>query len=135
MVRMHVDYRGELRSEAVHEPSGSRIETDAPADNEGLAARFSPTDLVGAALGSCILTTMGIVARRRGWAMEGARADVEKHITTDPVRRIGKLVVRIAMPAGIPEDARAVLVRTAHTCPVHRSLHPDVELDISFEWA
>ncbi|MCA9513105.1 MAG: OsmC family protein [Myxococcota bacterium] len=135
MVRMHVDYQGKLRSEAVHEPSGSRIETDAPADNEGLAERFSPTDLVCAALASCILTTMGIVARRREWRIEGARVDVEKHMTTDPVRRIGRIVARIAMPAGIPEEARAVLVRTANTCPVHRSLHPDVELDIAFDWA
>jgi putative redox protein len=66
--------------------------------------------------------------------MEGATAEIEKHMATDPVRRIGRLVVRFAMPAGVPDDARPVLERAAYTCPVHKSLHPDVELDIEFAW-
>ena len=133
-VRMEVEYTGNLHTLARHEPSGATLETDAPRDDEGLGAEFSPTDLVGTALASCVLTTMGIVARRRGWPMEGARADVEKHMTTDPVRRIGRLVVRIDMPDAIPEEARPILERTAHTCPVHRSLHPDVSLELEFDW-
>jgi putative redox protein len=134
MVRIEVDYQGELHTECLHEPSGSRLATDAPADNEGRGEAFSPTDLVATALASCMLTTMGIVARRHEWAMEGSRADVEKHMATDPVRRIGKLVVDFRMSAGIPKEARPVLERAAHTCPVHKSLHPDVELKLTFNW-
>jgi putative redox protein len=134
MVRMAVTYQGDLHCEALHEPSGSRLETDAPKDNEGRGERFSPTDLVGAALGSCMLTVMGIVARRHGWDMTGARAEVEKEMVVSPLRRIGRLGLRIAMPAGIPQDARAVLERAAHTCPVHQSLHPDVRIDLQFDW-
>ena len=135
MVRIDVEYTGNLHTECSHEPSGSRIETDAPRDNEGLGECFSPTDLVATALASCVLTTMGIVARRHDWAMEGARARVHKHMTTQPVRRIGKLEARFEMPSSLPQEARAVLERTAHSCPVHRSLHPDIELELLFEWA
>ena len=118
-----------------HEPSGTCIETDAPRDNEGLGERFSPTDLVAAALASCVLTTMGIVARRHGWAMEGARARVDKHMSEQRERRIGRLEACFTMPSSVPREARAVLERAAHSCPVHRSLHPDVELDLAFEWS
>ena len=76
---------------------------------------------------------MGIVARRHAWPLEGARARVEKHMATDPVRRVGRLVVDLQLPA-LDDKARTVLERTAHTCPVHRSLHPDVELDVRFGW-
>jgi putative redox protein len=133
-VRMTVTYQGDLHAEALHEPSRSRIETDAPKDNEGRGERFSPTDLVGAALGSCMLTVMGIVARRHAWDMRGARAEVEKEMVASPTRRIGRFGLRIAMPAGIPESARPVLERTALTCPVHESLHPDVKIDLQFDW-
>jgi putative redox protein len=133
-VKMYVAYQGDLHCEAEHEPSGTRIETDAPKDNEGRGERFSPTDLVGAALGSCMLTVMGIVARRHAWDMSGARAEVEKQMVVQPLRRIGRLGLAITMPPGIPAGARAVLERAAHTCPVHQSLHPDVKIDLSFVW-
>ena len=133
-VRIDIEYTGDLHSECVHEPSASRIQTDAPVDNEGRGETFSPTDLVATALGSCVLTTMGIVARRHEWPMDGATATVHKHMTTDPVRRIGRLEARFAMPGSIPKDARKVLERAAHTCPVHRSLHPDVEVELAFDW-
>jgi putative redox protein len=81
-----------------------------------------------------MLTVMGILARRKGWKLDGARARVEKHMVAAPVRRIGKLVVELDLPA-VPEDARAPLERAAHTCPVHESLHPDVEVDLRFRWA
>jgi putative redox protein len=135
MVRIDARYEGDLHSAAVHEPSGSKLETDAPKDNEGRGERFSPTDLLATALGTCILTVMGIVARRHDWALEGATVSVEKEMVAKPVRRIGRLGVRIAMPAGIPEQARGTLERTAHTCPVHQSLHPDVQVDVTFDWA
>ena len=133
-VRMAVTYQGDLHCEARHEPSGSRLETDAPKDNEGRGERFSPTDLVGAALGSCMLTVMGIVARRHAWGLTGARAEVEKDMVAQPLRRIGRLGLRITLPPGIPQSARAVLERAAHTCPVHQSLHPDVKIDVTFVW-
>jgi putative redox protein len=135
MVRMSATYQGDLHCEALHEPSGARLETDAPRDNEGRGERFSPTDLVGAALGTCMLTVMGIVARRHAWDLTGARADVEKEMVAQPLRRIGRLGVRLVMPAGVPDSARAVLERAAHTCPVHQSLHPDVKVDLTFVWA
>jgi putative redox protein len=134
MVEIAIRYEGELHTRAKHGPSGSELETDAPKDNEGRGEAFSPTDLLATALGSCMLTVMGILARRKGWPIEGARARVEKHMVAEPVRRIGKLVVEFDMPA-VPEGARTMLERAAHTCPVHQSLHPDVELDIRFHWA
>jgi putative redox protein len=134
MVEIQVLYEGDLHTRCSHGPSGRSLETDAPKDNEGRGESFSPTDLLATALGSCMLTVMGILARRKGWKLDGARARVEKHMVAAPVRRIGKLVVELDLPA-VPEDARAPLERAAHTCPVHKSLHPDVEVDLRFRWA
>jgi putative redox protein len=134
MVEIQVLYEGDLHTRCSHGPSGRSLETDAPKDNEGRGESFSPTDLLATALGSCMLTVMGILARRKGWKLDGARARVEKHMVAAPVRRIGKLVVELDLPA-VPDDARAPLERAAHTCPVHKSLHPDVEVDLRFRWA
>jgi putative redox protein len=134
-VRIEVRYEGELHTRAAHGPSGATLETDAPKDNEGKGESFSPTDLLATALGTCMLTVMGILARRKGWEMKGARASVDKHMVADPVRRIGRLVVRFDMPAGIPEEARQPLERAARTCPVHQSLHPDVKVETTFAWS
>jgi putative redox protein len=134
MVEIQVRYEGELHTSCVHGPSGRSLETDAPKDNEGRGESFSPTDLLATALGSCMLTVMGILARRKGWKLEGARARVEKHMVAAPERRIGKLVVEFDMPE-LPEEARVPLERAAHSCPVHKSLHPDVEVDLRFRWA
>ena len=135
MVRIDATYEGDLHTVCRHGPSGAELATDAPVDNEGRGAAFSPTDLLATALGSCMLTVMGILARRRGWAMEGASVAVEKHMATEPVRRVGRVVLRFEMPAGIPGEARKPLERAAHTCPVHKSLHPDIEVDVAFAWA
>jgi putative redox protein len=134
MVRIDVEYRGRLRCVSVHEPSGADLSTDAPKDNQGEGASFSPTDLVATALGSCILTTMAIVANRHAWPLEGATVTVVKHMVADPVRRIGKLEVTLRMPVGLDAKAREVLERTAHTCPVHKSLAPNVEIPMAFHW-
>ena len=99
MVEITGRYAGDLRVNATHGPSGATLSCDAPVDHEGLGRSFSPTDLVATALGSCVLTTMGIVARRHEWPMEGARAVVHKHMVTKPIRRIGRLEVRIALAA------------------------------------
>jgi putative redox protein len=134
LVRIDVRYEGDLHTTCRHGPSGATLETDAPRDNEGRGEAFSPTDLLATALGSCMLTVMGIVARRHGWALEGAGVSVEKHMVAEPLRRVGRLVLHFAMPSGIPADARRVLERAAHTCPVHESLHPDIRVETSFDW-
>jgi putative redox protein len=134
MVTIQMSYQGELRTQASHGPSKTELITDAPVDNQGKGASFSPTDLVATALGTCMLTTMGIVARRHGWKLEGATATVEKHMVADPERRIGKLTVEIRVPGGFGEKERTILERTALTCPVHRSLHPKVEIPVAFRW-
>jgi putative redox protein len=134
MVSIQVTYTGDLSTTATHGPSQGTLVTDAPADNQGRGASFSPTDLVATALATCMLTTMGIVARRHGWALEGATAVVEKRMVADPERRIGALAVSIRVPRTFGEKERAILERTALTCPVHRSLHPRVEIPVSFHW-
>ncbi|MCG8589441.1 MAG: OsmC family protein [Proteobacteria bacterium] len=134
MVEIEGVYEGGLHTRARHGPSGSEIETDAPVDNHGRGEAFSPTDLVAAAVGSCMLTVMGIVAARHHWPLVGARFRVEKHMAAAPVRRIARLVVEFTLPEGLPEAAHKPLERAAHTCPVHQSLHPDVEVDVRFRW-
>lgn len=134
MVEIQTRYEGSLRSSAVHGPSRTRLVTDAPVDNQGRGESFSPTDLVATALGTCILTTMGIVAERHGWRMEGSEAIVVKHMVADPARRIGRLVVTIRMRGDFDARARETLERTALTCPVHKSLAATVEIPITFEW-
>jgi putative redox protein len=134
MVTIHVLYQGDLRTQATHGPSQTQLITDAPVDNQGKGASFSPTDLVATALGTCMLTTMGIVAKRHGWKLDGSTATVEKHMVADPERRIGKLVVALRVPGPFGEKERTILERTALTCPVHKSLHPKVEIPVTFHW-
>ncbi|NCI47073.1 OsmC family protein [Sediminibacterium soli] len=128
-------YKGELRTVATHIQSGTAIETDAPTDNQGKGERFSPTDLVAAALGTCMITTMGIKARTMNIDLTGTTLDVTKVMVSDP-RRIGKIIVHMFFPKGlaIDEKQKEILEKTARTCPVERTLHPDVELDMQFNW-
>jgi uncharacterized OsmC-like protein len=128
-------YKGDLRTMATHLQSGTVIETDAPTDNQGKGERFSPTDLVVTALGTCMVKTMAIKARAMNIALDGTRVDVTKIMVSDP-RRIGKIVAHVFFPAGlsIDEKSKEILERTARTCPVERSLHPDIELDFAFNW-
>lgn len=132
MVPISLVYRGQLRCEATHGPSHTRLITDPPTDNHGRGESFSPTDLVATGLGTCVLTTLGIVAQRDGIALDGATVAVEKHMTTTPPRRIARLVVRLKFPPGVPVAARAKLEKAAHSCPVAISLHPDLVQDVSF---
>ena len=128
-------YKSDLRTEAIHLQSGTVIETDAPTDNQGKGERFSPTDLVVVALGTCMVTTMGIKARSMDIALDGTRLEVTKVMVSDP-RRIGKIIVHVFFPTGlaVDEKQKEILERTARTCPVERTLHPDVELDMQFNW-
>ena len=130
MVSIVCDYLGALRCQAEHGPSGSRLETDAPLDNQGKGERFSPTDLVATALASCVLTVMGITAERHGWALEGCSARVEKTMTTGGRRKIAKLELWIQLPAALEDQARAVLQRAAQGCPVKESLEGAVAMEL-----
>ena len=131
MVKTTVEYQGEFHCRLTHGPSGSVIETDAPTDNKGRGEKFSPTDLVGAALGSCILTTMAMVAERDQINFKNVKCEVEKEMNASP-RRIAQLKVQIWMPAGLNEQARKKLEHAAHACPVHKSLHPETQIPIEF---
>ena len=126
-------YRGQLRCEAEHGPSGSRIGTDAPTDNQGLGEQFSPTDLVATALATCILTVMGIVAERRGWSLEGTEARVQKTMTREGVRRIETLTVWVRLPSDLEASARDQLQRFAESCPVKKSLEGAVAMELIWE--
>ena len=120
-----------LTCRLTHGPSGSLITTVPPKDNGGTGESFSPTDLVGAALASCALSTMALVATREGLAWGDAHATVEKRMTPPP-RRIGELVLVIHLPKEVRPESRARLEEIARTCPVARSLHPDVQVPIEF---
>ena len=131
-VEIKGQYEGDLRVKLTHGPSGSVIETDAPVDNQGKGSRFSPTDLTAAALASCMITIMGIVAKRDGINLDGLTFRAEKHMTTDTPRRIKKIVIEFNMPKVLTDDQKKKLEKAAHTCPVHHSLHPDIEKTIRF---
>ncbi|HLX60797.1 MAG TPA: OsmC family protein [Planctomycetota bacterium] len=135
MVEMIAEYQGQLSCTVTHGPSGCEIVTDAPKDNQGLGRSFSPTDLVGAALSSCILTIMGIYAQRHGIDLKGARANVQKEMATDPVRRVGKLTVKITLPKSVPAEHRDAIERAGRTCPVSQSLHAGTVQAVSVEYA
>jgi putative redox protein len=127
MVAIQLEYQGDLHCKAVHGPSGAALTTDAPKDNQGRGESFSPTDLVATALGSCILTVMGIMARSLKVDIAGTTATVEKEMANAPVRMIHQLAVKIHVPHQVGEENRQRLESAAHTCPVHKSLHPDVQ--------
>ena len=135
MVEITATYEGQLHCTATHGPSGSTLPTDAPKDNMGRGEAFSPTDLVATALGTCMLTTMAIVAQRHGIELAGARVRVTKEMVSQPSRRIGTLGVEISLAnADLGEEDRTRLERAALHCPVHRSLHPDVQIPVTFRW-
>jgi len=127
----NIIYQGKLRTEATHIRSGKSILTDAPVDNQGKGDAFSPTDLVATALGTCMLTVMGIVAQRHGIDMTGTKADVEKVMGKNP-RRIVEVKIHIKFKNQIIPDDRIRLERAAHDCPVGNSLHPDLKEMVEF---
>lgn len=134
MVEMKIVYQGDLRCEATHGPSGNKLFTDAPVDNHGKGESFSPTDLVATALGSCMMTIMGIVAQRHNLDLRGSTVTVQKEMVQLPVRRIGKLSVQIHVPRDLSPEDRQRLEQAAHACPVCKSLHPDVQTPVTFTW-
>ena len=134
MVQVDMVYEGQLHCRATHGPSGAVLPTDAPKDNMGKGEAFSPTDLVATALGTCMLTTMGIVAQRNNIDLSGATVTVVKEMVTTPQRRIGRLPVVIRVPMKLSLEDRQRLENAAMSCPVHRSMHPDVQMPVTFEW-
>lgn len=130
-----VIYEGELRTVAQHNASGTRFETDAPVDNQGKGERFSPSDLVATALGSCMLTIMGMKARDLGIDLKGTRIDIQKTMKPDP-RRISGISLTFHLPeiGALTEKNKTILQRAAETCPVFYSIHPDIDVQINFNW-
>jgi putative redox protein len=128
-----VTYLGDLRTSSIHVQSGSEIVSDAPVDNNGKGEAFSPTDTVANALASCMLTVMGIKARDLGVSLTGSEAEVTKSMQAEP-RRISGIKVTFHMKSEADEKAKTILERTALTCPVHQSLHPDIVKDVTFNW-
>jgi len=128
-----IQYEGNLRCNAQHLQSGTKIETDAPTDNRGKGERFSPTDLVCTALASCIATTMAIKAADMGIELKGLTVDAQKHMENNP-RRISKIDVKVSFPPSLTlnEKDRIILERTGNNCPVVKSLHPDTILNIEY---
>jgi putative redox protein len=134
MVTIQVEYQGDLHCKAVHGPSRAETNTDAPTDNQGRGEGFSPTDLVATALGTCMLTVMGIVAQNLKIDIAGATATIEKEMSSTAPRRIHSLTVRIHVPHSVSSENQQKLERAAHTCPVHRSLHPGIHTPTEFIW-
>jgi putative redox protein len=134
MVKITVTYEGNLRTAAVHEESGSVIKTDAPKDNHGRGEFFSPTDLLAAALGTCVVTIMGILANKLKVDLKGLRATVEKEMAKMPSRKVGKIIIHIFCPSTFDPETTSKLEQAGIGCPVHHSLHPDVQQEIIFHW-
>ena len=136
-VEVNIVYEGDLHCTAKHGPSGVTISTDAPVDNGGKGEAFSPTDLVATALGTCIVTIMGLVAKKSGMNIDGSRVQVVKEMAAAPERRIASLRTMITIPKGSKLSAadRDKLERGAKLCPVKQSLHPDINIPIEFVYA
>lgn len=128
-------YKGDLRCECTHLQSGTQIETDAPTDNRGKGERFSPTDTLCVALATCIVTTMALKANDMNINLAGTKIDVTKHMIADP-RRIGKIdiVLHFDSILHLEEKDKTILKRVGDNCPVTKSLHPDLEIDITYNW-
>lgn len=127
-------YEGELRTIATHVYSGTQIFTDAPIDNFGKAQSFSPTDLVATALGSCMVTIMGIECNKQNWNIDGTKMFIQKKMTINP-RRIAEIHIQIEIPgSNLDIDKRNILEQLAVNCPVAKSLHPDIKQEIVFKF-
>lgn len=127
-------YQGDLRCKAMHLQSGTVVETDAPTDNRGKGEKFSPTDTLCVSLATCIITTMALKARDMNIELKDTKIDVTKHMLSDP-RRIGEIDVVLNFPS-LQLDAKdkLILERIGNNCPVTKSLHPDLKMNIQYNW-
>jgi len=134
MATSKITYTGELRTTSVHLQSGTEMITDAPVDNQGKGEAFSPTDLLATSLGNCMLTIVGIAARTHGFNIDGTTAEITKVMGTDP-RRVIEIKVDLTFPAnGYSDKEKEIIERSAKTCPVAYSLHPDIKQDLHFHF-
>ena len=134
MVKTTIQFAGKLKSTLTHGPSGVQINTAAPIDNNGDGSSFSPTDLMASAALSCVMTIMGIAANKKGIDLQGMSGSVEKHMLSNP-RRIGKLVIEITIPLLIENDDKKVIETAGLNCPVFKSIHPDLEKIVTFNYS
>jgi putative redox protein len=134
MVEIKLSYEGDLHCSAIHVPSGNTLVTDAPLDNNGLGQAFSPTDLLATSLGSCMATVIGIVAKRKEIAVEGMKVNVRKFMSDDLPRRVKRLELDLTMPLPSSHPDRKLLESAARGCPVHHSIHPDIEVVMNWIW-
>ncbi|MBL8964056.1 MAG: OsmC family protein [Phycisphaeraceae bacterium] len=135
MLEISARYAGNKKCDLTH-PQGAVLRTDAPKDIGGDATGFSPTDMVAAGLAACILTTMAMFAERHGLDLAGSTATVQKHMTQPPTpRRLARLPVVVTLPASVPDEMRERIERAGRSCPVHASLHPEVDAPIEFRYA
>jgi putative redox protein len=134
MATSKITYKGGLRTTSVHERSGNEIITDAPVDNKGKGEAFSPTDLLATSLGNCMLTIVGIAANEHGFSIDGATCEITKIMAENP-RRVSEIVVNFQFPSNAYSDKdKKIIERSAHTCPVALSLHPDLKQTVSFNY-
>lgn len=134
MVEIDIEFTGNLSTKLTHGPSGTVLTTDAPKDNQGEGKSFSPTDLTASSLIACMLTIMAIYAKRTGIDLTGVKGKVVKEMTATPPRRIAKLSVNFEMPKRLSEAERKALETAALTCPVHKSLHPEIDVPVKFNY-
>lgn len=133
-IEIKVEYLGKTSCRAIHGPSGQELRTTAPKDNGGDGSTFSPTDLLATSLGTCVITIMAMTAERHGIDLRGATVSVEKHMTTEAPRRIARLPVRVRLPVRLKPEHHKMLEAAGHGCPVHRSIHPDIDSPIIIEY-
>lgn len=133
MATVETVYLGGLRTEATHVQSGTKIITDAPTDNHGKGESFSPTDLVATALGSCMMTIMGIASQTHGIDVDGTRLSITKVMSADP-RRIGEIIIDITFPKDYEPKHKKILENAGATCPVAKTLHPDCKQTIRYHY-
>jgi putative redox protein len=136
MVSISIEYTGELRCVATHDPSGNTLYTDAPIDNNGKGASFSPTDLLATALGTCIMTIIGIAANKRSVDVNGTTINIKKIMVNEPIRRIGALDISIVLPNHQYSDGdMAAFHHAAKSCPVMMSIHPEIDVQYTLSVA
>lgn len=133
MATIKTHYLGNLRTEITHVQSGNKVITDAPTDNNGKGEYISPTDMVAASLGSCMLTLMDMAAARLGIDLQGTRIDITKTMAADP-RRIAEIAIDFYMPGDYSDKDKKILERAADTCPVSKSLHPDLKQTVRYHY-
>ena len=134
-VEVFVTCEGGVDCQAQHGPSGASLHTTAPIDNGGDGTKYSPTDLVGTALATCVVTMMALAARRHGVDLAGTTARVEKHMSKDSPRRIVGLPLHVEVSVAVPDRLRGILEKAARACPVHRSLAEGIEAPVTITWA